>query len=75
MGESDKAKRWRARAERLRSIADDAADPVAKRNLLRLARDWERMADRDVQAERPTGPATPAPAHGTAPAKKGTDPH
>ena len=75
MGESDKTKRWRVRAEHLRSIAEGADDAVAKRTLLRLARDWERMADRNDQTERPTGPAAPSPAKTTGPAKKGGDPH
>ena len=61
MGESDNAKRWRARAEHLRSIAAVADDAIAKRTLMRLARDWERMADRNDQAERPSVLPSPPP--------------
>ncbi len=71
MGESDKAKRWRARAERLRSIADGADDPVAKRSLLRLARDWEHMAERSEQAKHPSASRTPPRDPPPRPGKKG----
>jgi hypothetical protein len=71
MGESEKTKRWRSRAEHIRSIAAGSNDAVAKRNLLRLARDWDRMADRNDQSERPLSRA-PQSGHETAPrGKKG----
>jgi hypothetical protein len=71
MGESDKTKRWRSRAEHLRSIASTAEDAEAKRNLLRLARDWERMADRNDQSERPPPSPNPARRSPARPGKKG----
>ncbi|MBM3507711.1 MAG: hypothetical protein FJX64_08355 [Alphaproteobacteria bacterium] len=60
MVDFDKGKRWRARAEALRGIADGASDAVARRSLLRLAGEWERMADRCEQAERLRQPPPPA---------------
>ncbi len=75
MGESDNAKRWRARAEHLRSIAAVADDAIAKRNLMRLARDWERMADHDDHAERPPQPPAPSATKRRGPVKKSAEPH
>jgi hypothetical protein len=48
----DRAKRWRARAEELRIIAETMESP-AKQHLLDAARDWVDMAE---QAERLAGP-------------------
>jgi hypothetical protein len=41
----DSAKRYRARAEKLRAIAEDTKDRSARKALLEVADDYDRMAD------------------------------
>ena len=36
---------WRGRAEEVRSIADQLTDPESKGTMLRIARDYERLAE------------------------------
>ena len=40
----DNPKHWRERAEEARSIAEQLSDPDAKRMMLRIADDYERLA-------------------------------
>jgi hypothetical protein len=39
------SRHWRLRAEEVRSIADDASDPIVLGMLLRLAADYDRLAE------------------------------
>jgi DNA mismatch repair ATPase MutS len=39
-------KRWRRRAEEARALAEQIADPEAKRTMLKNADDYERLAQR-----------------------------
>ncbi|HWI28136.1 MAG TPA: hypothetical protein VN668_14275 [Stellaceae bacterium] len=39
-------RRWRLRAEELRTIADNCSTPEARAPLLRLAKDYELLAER-----------------------------
>ncbi len=47
---------WRARAEECRSIADGFSNPETRARMLRMARDYERMAE--VAEEREAAAAT-----------------
>lgn len=38
---------WRERAEELRVIAEGFKDPKSREDLLKLADQWERMAERE----------------------------
>jgi hypothetical protein len=49
----DDPEHWRQRAEEARSIADQLSDPESKRTILRIANDYERMAEHaEVRAKR-----------------------
>jgi hypothetical protein len=45
----DDPEHWRSRAEEARSVAEQLSDPEAKRTMLRIAGDYELLAE---QAER-----------------------
>jgi hypothetical protein len=42
---SNRARRWRARAEECRAAADSVSTGAARRSFLRLARDYEALAE------------------------------
>ena len=42
----DRANAWRKRAEELRAMAAQFDDPGARQDMLDLAAQWERLADR-----------------------------
>jgi hypothetical protein len=49
----DDPERWRERAEEARTLADQLSDPESKRTILRIANDYERMAEHaEVRAKR-----------------------
>jgi len=37
---------WRQRAEEIRTLVDDMKDEISKRMMLRIAQDYERLAQR-----------------------------
>jgi hypothetical protein len=45
---------WRARAQEMRALADSAQDEAAKETMLKVAQDYERLAER---AEKRSGAA------------------
>jgi hypothetical protein len=49
----DDPEHWRGRAEEARSIAEQLTDPESKRTMLRIAGDYERLAEpADLRARR-----------------------
>ena len=40
----DDPEHWRSRAEEARTVAEQLADPEAKRTMLRIATDYEKLA-------------------------------
>jgi hypothetical protein len=53
-GLADDPKRWRDRAQEARARAGDLNDPVAKRQMLGIARGYDRLAKRAEERSRPT---------------------
>ena len=49
----DRAKRWRAKAEELRVVADQMTNRSAQADLRRLAADYETLADQDAPSADP----------------------
>jgi hypothetical protein len=41
----DDPEHWRSRAEEARTIAEQLSDPESKRTMLRIADDYERLAE------------------------------
>ena len=41
----DDANHWRARAEQARALAEQMAKPEAKQTILRIAQDYDRLAE------------------------------
>jgi hypothetical protein len=41
----DRPEHWRRRAEQARTIAEQLSDPESKRTMLRIAEDYERLAE------------------------------
>jgi hypothetical protein len=56
----DQARRWRERAEEMRSVAETMNDRSARTNLLAAAATWETMAQRAETRSQATMP-TPVP--------------
>jgi crotonobetainyl-CoA:carnitine CoA-transferase CaiB-like acyl-CoA transferase len=52
---SDRAKRYRAHAEEIRSVTKDITHPESRAALLRLVATYERLAERlEFESEEPT---------------------
>ncbi len=45
-------KHWRARAEEIRALADQMSDETSRQMMLRVASDYERLAERAEQRMR-----------------------
>jgi hypothetical protein len=58
---TDDPKRWRDRAHEARTRAGELNDPQAKRQMLGIARGYDRLAERAEARMRPMVP--PEPAH------------
>jgi hypothetical protein len=54
---TDTADKWRRRAAELRRMADEIREPKARSDVLKLAIDWELMAEREHARERTSAPA------------------
>jgi hypothetical protein len=48
----DDPEHWRSRAEEARTIAEQLSDPESKRTMLRIADDYERLAEHAKQRAR-----------------------
>ena len=55
----DEPKHWLERAEEARSIADQLSDPESRRMMLRIAEDYERLANHARRRASRTAPETP----------------
>jgi hypothetical protein len=55
---------WRNRAEEARTLADQMSDEASKQTMLRIAADYERLAERALRAQG----ASPQPPKGSSPA-------
>jgi hypothetical protein len=60
-GLTDDPKQWRDRAHEARIRAGELNDPEAKRQMLGIARGYDRLAERAEERLRPTAP--PEPSH------------
>jgi hypothetical protein len=49
---------WRQRAEEARTIAEQMSDLQSKDSMLRIAKDYERLAERAEQRKKGSGRAT-----------------
>jgi hypothetical protein len=49
---------WRQRAEEARSIAEQMNDPQSKEAMLRIARDYEHLAERAERRAKGSGQST-----------------
>jgi len=45
----DDPEHWRSRAEEARSVAEQLSDPESKQTMLRIAADYERLAEHAKQ--------------------------
>jgi hypothetical protein len=45
----DDPEHWRGRAEEARTVAEQLTDPIAKAMMLRIAEDYDRIADHAQQ--------------------------
>ena len=55
------AKHWRDRAAEMRLLSDDMKDPKARSMMLRLANDYEKLADRAEDRATREGKLRPSP--------------
>ena len=53
---ADEPKHWRNRAHEARARAGELDDPEAKRQMLGIARGYDRLAERAEERLRPTAP-------------------
>jgi hypothetical protein len=53
---TDTSDKWRRRAAELRRMADEIKEPKARSDVLKLAIDWELMADRERAREHAPSP-------------------
>ena len=45
---------WRERAKQARNLADLMSDPQSKQKMLTIAKDYDRLADRAAERNRPS---------------------
>ena len=55
------AKHWRDRAVEMRVLSDEIKDPQAQRMMLKLANDYDKLADRAEDRKARDGISTPSP--------------
>jgi hypothetical protein len=58
---------WRQRAAEARSVAEQMNDPQSKEAMLRIAKDYERLAERAAQRAIPAAHSWEAAEHGSGP--------
>jgi hypothetical protein len=49
---------WRQRAEEARTVAEQMNEPQSKEAMLRIAKDYERLAERAAQRAKGSGQST-----------------